>query len=145
MISRPIIYQNQHNFLAFSSQLCMLLFLETRGTPDFWRLASHNHWHCRGWRCFLRRKKKTQNQTTVAQVQEKSYFPEMWLYHFFLKAQFCKLLAAAKQHREPVTSDPLQHQESFKQRWEMSTVSSAVLALSMPALHSWQVELFMDE
>lgn len=144
MISRPIIYQNQHNFIAFPSQLCMLLFLETRGTPDFWRLASHNHWHCRGWRCFLRRRRK-KKKTTAAQVQEKPHFPEMWLYHFFLKAWFCKLLAAAKQHREPVTSDLLQYQESFTRCWEMSAVSSAVLALSMPALHSWQVELFMEE
>lgn len=76
----PAIYQNQHNFIDFWSQLCMLLFLETRGTPDFWRLASCNHWHCRGWRCFLK------NGDSSTSRENKALPRDTWLHSFLLKA-----------------------------------------------------------
>lgn len=60
MMLRQRIYRNQHNFFAFWSQLCILLFLETRGTPNFWRLAPYNRWHCRKWRCFLKKRQHQQ-------------------------------------------------------------------------------------
>lgn len=132
------IYPNQQSFVIFSSWLYILLFLETGGTPNFWRLAPYNHWHCGGWRCFLR-KGNISTSTEKKPLSRDILFSKVWSW---------MLLDAAKQCGEPVVFSSIQgqfHMILENKHGIFSSNNSLCIFSENSALHSQKVVLFVEE